>query len=180
MSLRDALLKAGKVSKKHAQQVRTEKRKKRKKQGGGHRVEAQANAEFMARDLARRAEQQTADKARAEAARVERATHERRVRINNLIQAWKRRPPRNARRPWHFVRSNGRIGRIFVDAELAAALEFGTAGIVEPPENEQAPEIVAGEGVRKLTELHPAGVRFYVGPGAAGDPLTCPPPRPKP
>ena len=180
MSLRDALLKAGKVSKKQAQQARTEKRKKRKKKGGGHRVEAQANAESLARDAERRLEQRAADKARAEETRLEREAQERRMRINNLIQAWKRRPGRNPRRAWHFVRSNGRIGRIRVDGETAAALEYGTAAIVEPPENESAPEIVAAEGVRKLIDLHPKGIRFYVGTGAPKDPLTCPPRNPKP
>lgn len=179
MSLRDALLKAGKVSKQQAQEARTKKRKKRKKKGGGHRVEADQQAESLARDAERREALASDNRARAEEAQRERERQERLMQIGNLIRAWRRRPKRTASRRWHFVRSSGQIGLITVDSQIAAELEFGSAGIVELPENEQAVEVVASEGLRKLVDIHRPGIRFYVGAGAAtDDPLTCPPPQP--
>jgi hypothetical protein len=176
MSLRDALLKAGKVDKKQAQQARTENRKKRKKKGG-HRIESEQQVDSLAREAERRELQSAENRARTEAERVKREREERLMQIVNLIRAWRRRPSRNARRAWHFVRSSGHVGLVVVDAEIAAELEFGSAGIVELPENEGAVEIVGAEGLRKLTELHGPSIRFYVGVGAAADdPLTCPPP----
>ena len=178
MSLRDALLKAGKVNKKQAQQARTEKRKTRKRKGG-HRIEAEHTAESVAREGERREIQAAENKARTEEKRLERLRQERLMQIGNLIRAWRRRPTRNARRAWHFVRSSGEIGLVFVDAEIAAELEFGAAGIVTLPENEAAVEIVGAEGLRKLVDIYRPGIRFYVGAGAStDDPLTCPPPRP--
>lgn len=177
MSLRDALLKAGKVSKQQAQEAATASRKKAKQKGGGHAVEAEARAATEAREAERRAAQAAENKAREEARRAEREQHERRVRVGNLIAAWGRRPSPRASRPWHFVRSNGRIGRVLVDSQVAYELEFGAVGIVELPNRPDELRIVASEGIRKLLEAGAPVVRFYVGRDAPDDPLVNPPRR---
>ncbi len=176
MSLRDALLKAGKIDKKQAQKARTEKRKKRKKKGG-HRLEAEQNAQLLAKDATRRDEQSAQNRALAEKARVARETAEREMRIGNLIQAWRLRSNPKAQRRFHFVRSDGHIGLITVDARVGAEIEFGSAGIIESPSDLLEVHVLAAEGLRKLAEIHPSSVRFYVGTGAPDDPLICPPPR---
>ncbi|MCB9519844.1 MAG: DUF2058 family protein [Myxococcales bacterium] len=176
MSLRDALLKAGKVNKGQAQRAAADDRRERR-QKGGHAIEAEAQAEQSARDAQRRAEQAEANRARAEAERVAREAAEARMRIANLIRAWTRRPRRDARHAWHFVRSSGRIGRVLVDRELAAELEYGSVGIVELPDAPDSVRLVAAEGIRKLIEVFPSGVRFYVGRDAPADSMICPPPR---
>lgn len=178
MSLRDALLKAGKVSKKDAQQARTEARKKRKKKKG-HVIEAEQRDAAIERDAARRAERDAENRARAEQERQARVAHERDAQIRNLIQAWTRRPNPKARRVWHFVRSNGHIGRTTVDQRIAAELEFGSAAIVELPSDRSEVRIVAVEGVRKLAGLYGEGIRFFLGDGGPSDPLVRPAPYPR-
>lgn len=178
MSLRDALLKAGKVSKKQAQEAQTAKRKKRKKKKG-HVLEAEARDASLARDAERRADQAKENREREEQRRAEREQHERRMRVGNLITAWQRRPNPRASRGFHFVRSDGHIGRITVDGRIAAELEYGAAGIVELPDQPDELRIVAAEGIRKLLDLHLPGIRFYVGRDAPDDPLICPPRRPE-
>ncbi|MFT6395697.1 MAG: hypothetical protein ACJAYU_000439 [Bradymonadia bacterium] len=179
MSLRDALLKAGKIDKKQAQKARTDKRKKRKRDGG-HRVEAEQNAQQLASEATRREEQTADNLGRAERARIAREQAEREMRIGNLIQAWQRRSNPKAKRRFHFVRVDGHIGFITVDSEIGAELEFGAAGIVVSPSNPSQAHVLASEGLRKLAEVDPTAVRFYLGPGAPDDPLTCPPPPPRP
>lgn len=174
MSLRDALLKSGKVSKKDAQKAATAARKERK-QKGGHRIEAEVSAEQRARDEARRAEQAEANRERARQLEAERQEHERLMRVRNLITAWGRRPSPRASRRWHFVRSNGRIGFVVVDRTLAAELEYGGAAIVEVPEHPEDVRVVGAEGVKKLAGLAPEVIRFYVGQGGPSDPLVRPP-----
>ena len=176
MSLRDALLKAGKVSKAQAQGAKTEQRKKRKDKGG-HRLEAAAQEAAIARDAERRAERDARNAAIVEEQRAERARQESRVRVRNLMRSWGRQPDPKGRTLWHFVRSSGRIGRITVDRRMGAELEYGAAGIVEMPDDASVVRVVAAEGIRKLNEVYPEGIRFYLGDGGPDDPLVCPPRR---
>ena len=176
MSLRDALLKAGKISKKQARHAETETRKSRKKRKG-HLVEQDREAAQLARHEERQAKQRAADLERARIAKEEHEAHERQVRIKNLIYRWKRYPARRTSNEFWFVRSDGFIGLMMVDRQSAAELEFGQAGIVEPPGNPTGVLVVKREGVQKLLEIAPEVVRFYVGEGAPVDDETVCPPR---
>lgn len=175
MSLRDALLKAGKVTRQQVQGAAADSRKERKQKGGGHRIEAEAREVALARDAERKAQQAEENRARAARLEAERQEHERLMRIGNLIAAWSRRSSPRAARRWHFVRSNGHIGFVVVDRNLAAELEYGAAGIVELPDRPDAVRVVAGDAVRKLADLHPGGIRFFLGAGGPDDPLVRPP-----
>ncbi len=177
MSLRDALLKAGKVSKKQAQDARTKERKKRRKKKG-HVLEAERESEQRARHQAQRAEQVADNRARAEAERVAREQHEHRMRISNLIRAWETTAAPRAARAFHFVRSNGRIGRATVDRRLAMELEFGSVAIVEHPVT-GAPHFVRREGIERLRDIDWTPLRFYTGPDGPADECIRPPRRPE-
>ena len=177
MSLRDALLKAGKVSKKQAQVAATEKRKKRKKKKG-HRVEAEALRAQEQRHASRMSDQADANRERAEAARLEREAHEARMRLKNVIHTWQRKPGRRADRAFHFVRSSGAIGVTRIEGAQAWELQFGGLAIVEHPDD-GAPRLVARDAVEKILRLKPGALRFYVGEGAPDDPHICPPLRPE-
>ena len=176
MSLRDALLKAGKVSAKAAQEAKTNERKKRK-QKKGHVLEAEREAARSELFEKQRAEQAEANRLRAEAARVEREGHERQMRVGNLIRAWERKAPPRAMRAFHFVRSSGAIGQTTVDRQLGMELEYGSVGIVEHPTT-GAPHLVAREGIERLLEFAPECLRFYTGPNGPEDALIRPPLRP--
>ncbi len=178
MSLRDALLKAGKVSKKDAQSVSTETRKKRKKKGG-HRLEQEAVAQSIAISEAAKEARDAENRAHVERQRLERKQQERAMQVRNLIQAWTRRSGRRANHVWHFVRSNGHVGRIMVDNEVAAELEFGTAGIIEMPDDPSSVRVLSRDGIRKLAGIYAEGVRFFVGEGGPSDPLVRPDARPE-
>ncbi len=174
MSLRDALLKAGKVSKKDAQKAATDQRRRRKKQKG-HRPDADRQAESEKRREARRAKQREADRARAAEARRVFEAHERAVRARNIIQGWRREPGRRRGAPWHFVRSDGHIGVLDLDAELAQEIQYGAAGIIEMPGDPELVVVVRREGIVKLLEFVPEIVKFYLGVSAPDDDLVNPP-----
>lgn len=176
MSLRDALLKAGKVSKKQAQAASTEKRKKRKKKKG-HRLEAEALRAQEARHAAREETRATENRALAEQARRAREAHEARMRLKNVIHQWERKPGQRANRAFHFVRSSGSIGVTRIEGRQAWELQFGALAIVEHPQD-ASPRLVASDAVEKVIEIAPEALRFYVGAGAPDDPLVHPPLRP--
>lgn len=175
MSLRDALLKAGKVSKKQAQQARTTERKKRK-QKKGHVLEAEREASRQQLHEQQLAEQAAANRARAKAERQERERHEHAMRIGNLIRAWEAPAPRKAMRAFYYVKRDGRVVRTSVDRQLAMELEYGALAIVEHPAT-GAPHFVRREGVTRLCEIDDAPIRFYTGPGGPEDELVRPPKR---
>lgn len=173
MSLRDALLKAGKVSKQDARKAATEERKKRKRKKG-HRIEAEKEAEKQRRHEERLAQQREEDRKRAEREKAEREAQERKVRVKNLSTQWRRTPGNRDNIRWHFVRSNGSIGFLQVDSRLAAELEHGSAAIIEVPIDDVV-RIVSQDGVDAILETMPQCVRFYVGRGAPEDEIICPP-----
>lgn len=177
MSLRDALLKAGKVSAKAAQEAKTNERKKRKKKKG-HVLEAEREAARTELFEQQRAEQAEANRVRAEADRLAREAHERQMRIGNLIRAWERKAPPRAMRGFCYVRASGHIGQTTVDRKLGMELEYGSVGIVEHPST-GAPHMLSREGIERLLEVAPDCVRFYTGPGGPEDPLIRPPLRPE-
>jgi uncharacterized protein YaiL (DUF2058 family) len=178
MSFRDALLKAGKVSKKQAQSASTQARKQRKQQKG-HVLEAEAEAKRDVIFEKARAEQAEANRIAAEAKRAERERQELLVRMRNLMRSWERKPdPRRATIAFHFVRSSLSIGRIMVDRSSATELEYGALAIVEHPESGE-PHLIARDGVTKLMELVGERLRFYTGPEAPDDELVRPPKRPE-
>ncbi len=177
MSLRDALLKAGKVSKKQARRAAAEERKKRKKKKG-HRLEADRSDAAAARHADRVAIRADENRQRAEADRLRRLEREKALRITNLIRSWSRPVDSDRGRPFYFVRSSGSIGSVLVDRQTAWALEYGGLGLIEAPGRPARVHLVAEEGVRKLMALDVSGLRFYVGRDAPDDPLIAPALRP--
>lgn len=174
MSLRDALLRAGKVSKKDAQKVATEQRRKRKRKKG-HRIDAKRKSDSNRRHKERLEKQQKADRLRVAKAKEAFDAHERIVRAKNIIKGWKQEPGTRRGVYWHFVRSDGYIGTLNLDAELALSLQYGAAGIVEYPDDPANIIVVRREGVVKLLEFSPSIVKFYLGINAPTDPLVNPP-----
>ena len=159
-NLRDKLLKAGLVTEKQAQEAARDTRapkKHREREAKESEEEKQRREAFAAREA------ELAEERRKEAAKVAEARmqSERARRLRQIVESNRIDDPGASL--FHYVRRNGKIGRLALGLETQKLLESGGAAVVEDP---GAPDcaVVPAEAAKKIYEVDPLAIRFWHGP----------------
>jgi uncharacterized protein YaiL (DUF2058 family) len=174
-NLRDKLLKAGLVNEQQVKEAqkkaearpvpRTPQRPPPQRPGPGAGQgsrtlsldEQQSREAFAARDaeqeVSRRKEAEKQAEARMQSARAR--TIRAIVATNRITE-----PGATA---FHWVRRNGKIGRILVSEATAARLEAGSAAVVEDP-GQPDPAVIPSGAAREVYGIDPKAIRFWAGP----------------
>jgi len=159
-NLRDKLLKAGLVTEKQAKEAAREERPARK-----HKErEAQVSAEEQQRREAFAArEAELAEERRKEAAKAaeSKMQSERARRLRQIVQAHRIDDPGAGL--FHYVRRNGKIGRLALGAETQKLLESGAAAVVDDPGSPDC-AVVPAEAAKRIYQVDPQAIRFWHGP----------------
>jgi uncharacterized protein len=150
-NLRDKLLKAGLVSEKQAQEAARDQRQGSAKK---HREREKALSEE---------EQQRAEERRKEAAKQAEARmqSERARRLRQLVETHRLREAGEV--AFHYVRRNGKVGRLGVSAETQKMLEQGAAAVVDDPGSPDC-AVVPADAAKRIYEVDPQAIRFWYGP----------------
>jgi uncharacterized protein len=160
-NLRDKLLKAGLVSEKQASEAARELRQPK----GTHRLreEKLSLEEKQRRDAFAAHEAEQAEERRREAAKVAEARmqSERARRLRQLVES--NRIAGKGEVTFHYVRRNGKIGRLDVSRELQEKLESGAAAVVEDPGSPDC-AVVMADAAKRIYEVDPHAIRFWFGP----------------
>jgi uncharacterized protein YaiL (DUF2058 family) len=171
LSLRDAFLAKGLVSKKDADRVARELRDERKAAQGQRKSKGELEREEKAREEAARAarlEQAAADrKAHAEAL----ARHEREHRIRQIVTS--NRLAGRGPVPYAFRKPDGRVGQLWLKEAIARDLRNGNAAIAIARVDGAQPGhiVITAAAATKLEEIGADVVLHWVRePGHLGDP----------
>src|SRR5437667_12817155 len=159
-NLRDKLLKAGLVTENQANEAeRTQKapKKHREREEKLSAEEEQRRAAFAAREA------ELAEERRKEAAKVAEARmqSERARRLRQIVESNRIDDPGASM--FHYVRRNGKIGRLALGLETQKLLESGGAAVVEGPRSPDCAVVPAG-AAKKIHEVDPQAIRFWHGP----------------
>jgi uncharacterized protein YaiL (DUF2058 family) len=77
--------------------------------------------------------------------------------------------PSEEARPFHFARSDGKIGRLVLEPKVVAALQSGTAGLITYMSNHGLGHaVVPASAARSVAELFPEWLRVLEGDARAG------------
>jgi uncharacterized protein YaiL (DUF2058 family) len=161
-NLRDKLLKAGLVTEKQAKEAE----RKAGKQPGTVQQKQQSlsEEERQRREAFALREAELAEERRKEAARKAEARQqsERALRLRQLVEKNRvREAPGEVN--FHFVKRNGKVGRLAVSPQTAKLLESGAAAVVEDPGNPEH-AVVPGDAAKRIYEVDKQAVRFWFGP----------------
>ena len=163
-SLRDKLLKAGLVSEEQARQSERDKKQgapknqtHRQKQETLSEEEQQRRAAFAARE-AEQAEVRRKEAAKKAEARMQ---SERAHRLRQIVDANKVKEKGEV--SFHYVRRNGKIGRLDISLATQKNLESGGAAVVEDPGSPDC-VVVPAEAAAKIYAVDPPAIRFWSGP----------------
>src|SRR5229473_3724974 len=161
-NLRDKLLKAGIVSEKQAKEAERDQRagtqrKHREREEAVSAEEKQRREAFAAREA------ELAEERRKEAAKVAEARmqSERARRLRQLVQAHRIEDP--GADLFHYVRRNGKIGRLALGDGTQKLLESGGAAVVEDPGSPDC-AVVPAETAKRIYQVDPQAIRFWHGP----------------
>lgn len=171
MSLRDAFLAKGLVSKKDADRVARELRDERKASQGQRKSKADEEREARAREEATRAAQLAAAQAAREAHAAALARHEHLYRVRQIILA--NRLASRGPIPFAFRKPDGFVGVLHLKEMVARDLRNGGAAIVRFHRDSGEPEwvVVTRRAADKLAEVEPeALIHFVRDVGHIGDP----------
>jgi uncharacterized protein YaiL (DUF2058 family) len=162
-NLRDKLLKAGLVSEKQASEAERDTRAPKKGQTHRQREETVSTEEKQRREAFAAREAEQAEERRKEAAKKAEARQqsERALRLRQLVESNRIVAPGAGL--FHYVRRNGKIGRLAIDGETQKLLESGAAAVVEDP---GAPDcaIVPAKAAEAIYSVDPKAIRFWHGP----------------
>ena len=64
---------------------------------------------------------------------------------------------------FHYVRRNGKIGRLALGAETQKLLESGAAAVVDDPGSPDC-AVVPAEAAKRIYQVDPQAIRFWHGP----------------
>ena len=161
-NLRDKLLKAGLVTEKQAQQAARDERQgasktHRQREKALSEEEQQRRAAFAAR------EEELAEERRKEAAKQAEARmqSERARRLRQLVETHRIREAGEV--AFHYVRRNGKVGRLDVSAQTQQSLTQGAAAVVDDPGSPDC-AVVPADAARRIYEVDPQAIRFWFGP----------------
>jgi uncharacterized protein YaiL (DUF2058 family) len=161
-NLRDKLLKAGLVTEKQAQQAA---REERQTTGKTHRQREQAisEEESQRREAFAAREAELSEERRKEAAKQAEARmqSERARRLRQLVETHRIREAGEV--SFHYVRRNGKVGRLDVSVKTQQSLEQGAAAVVDDPGSPDC-AVVSGEAAKRIYEVDPQAIRFWYGP----------------
>ena len=159
-NLRDKLLKAGLVTEKQAQEAAREKRPPKKHR---EREQVESAEERQRREAFAAHEAELAEARRKEAAKVAEARmqSERARRLRQIVESNRIDDPGASM--FHYVRRNGKIGRLALGLETQKLLESGGAAVVEDPGSPDC-AVVPAEAAKKIHEVDPQAIRFWHGP----------------
>jgi uncharacterized protein YaiL (DUF2058 family) len=159
-NLRDKLLKAGLVTEKQAQDAARDQRtpkKHREREAKETAEEKQRREAFAARE-AELAEERRKEAAKTAEARMQ---SERARRLRQIVESNRIDDPGASL--FHYVRRNGKIGRLALGLETQKLLESGAAAVVEDPGSPDC-AVVPAEAAKKIYEVDPLAIRFWHGP----------------
>jgi uncharacterized protein YaiL (DUF2058 family) len=161
-NLRDKLLKAGLVSEKQAQEAARDQRqgsakKHREREKALSEEEQQRREAFAARE-AELAEERRKEAAKQAEARMQ---SERARRLRQLVEIHRLREAGEV--AFHYVRRNGKVGRLGVSAETQKMLEQGAAAVVDDPGSPDC-AVVPADAAKRIYEVDPQAIRFWYGP----------------
>ena len=162
-NLRDKLLKAGLVDDKQVQKAERDQRAPKKTQTHHQREEKiSAEEEQRRAAFAARAAEQAEERRKEAAKRAEaKAQSERAHRLRQLVTTNRIDDPGASL--FHYVRRNGKIGRLAIGLPTQALLESGGAAVVEDPGAVDC-AIVPAAVAAKIYEVDPKCIRFWLGP----------------
>jgi uncharacterized protein YaiL (DUF2058 family) len=159
-SMKDQLLKARLVDKKHVRKVEHEERERRKKLGREaiEQEKTLLKKELEEKERRRKEEQQHLNRLRKE----EEAARGGVQRMRSLVLGSSLLKHGFGTEPFHFVASNGSLPCLEVSREMAARLETGKAAVVELP-GERFPEfhVVPADVAEQVRRAAPDAVRFW-------------------
>jgi uncharacterized protein len=161
-NLRDKLLKAGLVTEKQAEEAAREQRQgparsHRQREKALTEEEQQRRAAFAARE-AELAEDRRKEAAKQAEARMQ---SERARRLRQLVETHRIREAGEV--AFHYVRRNGKVGRLDVSAQTQQRLEQGAAAVVDDPGSPDC-AVVPAEAAKRIYEVDPQAIRFWYGP----------------
>jgi uncharacterized protein YaiL (DUF2058 family) len=162
-NLRDKLLKAGLVTEKQAQQAAREQR-----QGPGAKTHKEREKALSEEEQQRRAafaarEAELSEERRKEAAKLAEARmqSERARRLRQLVETHRIREAGEV--SFHYVRRNGKVGRLDLSLETQKQLEQGAAAVVDDPGSPDC-AVVSADAAKRIYEVDPQAIRFWYGP----------------
>jgi uncharacterized protein len=161
-NLRDKLLKAGLVTEKQAQEAARDQRqgsakKHREREKVLSEEERQRREAFAARE-AELAEERRKEAAKQTEARMQ---SERARRLRQLVETHRLRD--SGEIAFHYVRRNGKVGRLGVSAGTQKMLEQGAAAVVDDPGSPDC-AVVPADAAERIYEVDPQAIRFWYGP----------------
>jgi len=161
-NLRDKLLKAGLVTEKQAQEAAREhrqgpERSHRQREKALTEEEQQRRAAFAAREAELAEERRKEAEKQAEA----RMQSERARRLRQLVETHRIREAGEV--AFHYVRRNGKVGRLDVSAQTQQRLEQGAAAVVDDPGSPDC-AVVPAEAAKRIYEVDQQAIRFWYGP----------------
>ena len=161
-NLRDKLLKAGLVTEKQAEEAAREQRQgparsHRQREKALTEEEQQRREAFAARE-AELAEERRKEAAKQAEARMQ---SERARRLRQLVETHRIREAGEV--AFHYVRRNGKVGRLDVSAQTQQRLEQGAAAVVDDPGSPDC-AVVPAEAAKRIYEVDPQAIRFWYGP----------------
>ena len=160
-NLRDKLLKAGLVTEKQAKEAAREN--KAPKRPHREREEQLSTEEKQRRDAFAAREAELAEARRKEAAKVAEARmqSERARQLRQIVQSNRIDDPGAGL--FHYVRRNGKIGRLALGEATQKLLESGGAAVVEDPGSPDC-AVVPAEAAMRIHAVDPQAIRFWHGP----------------
>ena len=161
-NLRDKLLKAGLVTEKQAEQAEREERqgtpkKHREREKAESEEEKQRREAFAARE-AELAEERRKESAKQAEARMQ---SERARQLRQLVETHRIRDAGEV--AFHYVRRNGKVGRLDVSLETQKKLEQGAAAVVDDPGSPDC-AVVGSDAAKRIYQVDPKAIRFWYGP----------------
>jgi uncharacterized protein YaiL (DUF2058 family) len=161
-NLRDKLLKAGLVTEKQAQEAARDHRQgsaknHREREKVVSEEEKQRQAAFAARE-AELAEERRKESAKQAEARMQ---SERARRLRQLVETHRIREAGEV--AFHYVRRNGKVGRLDVSLQTQQKLEQGAAAVVDDPGSPDC-AVVDGDAAQRIYQVDPQAIRFWYGP----------------
>ena len=161
-NLRDKLLKAGLVTEKQAQDAVREQRqgsakKHREREQALSEDERQRREAFAAREV-ELAEERRKESAKQAEARMQ---SERARRLRQLVEAHRIREAGEV--AFHYVRRNGKVGRLDVSLQTQQKLERGSAAVVDDPGSPDC-AVVDADAAKRIYQVDPQAIRFWYGP----------------
>src|SRR2546430_4108103 len=161
-NLRDKLLKAGLVTEKQAQEAAKQQRqgspkKYREREKQVSEEERQRREAFAAREV-ELAEERRKESAKQAEARMQ---SERARRLRQLVEAHRIREAGEV--AFHYVRRNGKVGRLDVSLQTQQKLERGSAAVVADPGSPDC-AVADPDPAKRIYRVDPHAIPFSDGP----------------